>query len=293
MIKYLRNQIVEFCQHHVMEMKQTKSEELPPMDKDQERYREYFGGITDRYLIHHEYDPDLEKKNGYIIFIDREYDIDFIDYREDEDNSNQKEMNRAVARLQIAEAVPTKHLPKNVQLEFKRILGTAYINAFNGNFEDVEEIISVAEDYLKKRNREYSRNLFLSSGLPAAVLAFLVGWMMYNGFLGLSLARNPWYYGIIFGVLGTFVSIWTRYGKVNNSGMGGFWLHILECISRISIGAIFALVAMVAIRCGIILPTLQGNDELLAFILVSFIAAFSERFIPSIIEKITRNEDNG
>lgn len=272
---------------------QKKSEELPPLDNDQERYRAYFGGITDRYLIHHEYDPDLEKKNGYIIFIDREYDIDFIDYREDGgDSPNQKEMNRAVARLQIAEAVPTKHLPKNVQLEFKRILGTAYINAFNGNFEDIAEIISVADDYLKKRNREFSRNIFLSSGLPAACLAFLFGLLLYTGVLGSSVSRNPWYFGIIFGVLGTFVSIWTRYGKVNNSGMGGYWLHILECISRISIGIIFSLIAMVAVRCGIVLPSLQGNEELLAFILVSFIAAFSERFIPSVIEKITQNEGN-
>lgn len=272
---------------------QNIKEELPPQDEDQERYREYFGGITDRYLIHHDYDPDIEKKNGYIIFIDREYDIDFIDYRAPEDIPEHKEVNRAIARLQMAEAVPTKHLPKNVQLEFKRILGTGYIHAFSRNFEDIDEIILVAREYLKKRNREFSRNLFLSSGLPVTAFAFLCGWLMYKGWLGAGATRNPWYFGIIFSVLGTFVSIWTRYGKVNNSGIGGLWLHILECVSRISIGVIFALVAMVAIRCGIILPALQENEELLAFIIVSFIAAFSERFIPSIIEKITKNEDNG
>lgn len=94
------------------------TEEIPPQDKDQERYREYFGGITDRYLIHHEYDPDLEPKNGYIIFIDREYDLDFIDYREGEDAPDQKEMKRTIARLQMAEAVPSKHLPNSVQIEF-------------------------------------------------------------------------------------------------------------------------------------------------------------------------------
>lgn len=272
-------------------MGRKSAEDIPSQDKDQEKYREYFGGITDRYLIHHEYDPDLDSKNGYIIFIDREYDLDFIDYREGQDAPDQKDMKRAIAKLQMAEAVPSKHLPNSVQIEFKRILGTGYIHAFSGNFEDIDGIISVAEDYLKKRNREFSRNLFLSSGLPAAVLAFLVGWLMYNGILGAIAKRNPWYYGIVFGVLGTFVSIWTRYGKINNTGMGGLWLHILECLSRITIGVIFALVAMVAIRCSIILPSLQGNDELLAFILVSFIAAFSERFIPSIIEKIAQNED--
>lgn len=273
-------------------MKKNKAEELPALDEDQKKYREYFGGITDLYLITHCYDPELSQKNGYIIFIDREYDIDFIDYRKEEDSPDTKEMNRVIAKLQMSEAVPTRHLPETVRLEFKRILGTGYIHALNGNFEDIPSIITTAEEYLKKRNREFSRNLFLTSGLPAAGIAFIVGWWMYVGHQESKEPLNPWYFGILFGVLGTFVSIWTRYGKVNNSGVGGTWLHILECVSRISIGVIFALVAMVAIRCGLILPALQENEELLAFILVSFIAAFSERFIPSIIEKITKNEDN-
>lgn len=274
-----------------MGRKKKYEDALPPLDEDQKKYREYFGGITDLYLISHCYDPDLPKKNGYIIYVDRHYDLDFIDFRDDADSPDSKEMNRAIAKLQLAEAVPTRHLPKNVRLEFKRSLGTGYIHALNGNFEDIPEIIEKAEAYLKNRNREFSRNMFLSSGLPAALAAFFLGWIMYFCRDGSS-SLNPWYYGIVFGVLGAFVSIWSRYGKVNNSGMGGLWLHILECVSRISIGVIFALVAMVAIRCKLILPSLQESHELLAFILASFIAAFSERFIPSVIEKITNDESD-
>lgn len=269
-----------------------KAGELPALDKDQEKYREYFGGITDRYLILHSYDPELPDKNGYIIYIDREYDIDIIDYREDGESPDTAGKNRAIAKLQMAEAVPTRHLPDSVRLEFKRILGTGYIHALNGNYDDISGIITKAEDYLRKRNREFSRNIFLSSGLPAACIAFGTGWWMYYRHTIADDRLNPWYFGILFGVLGTFVSIWTRYGRINNSGVGGLWLHILECASRISIGVIFAIIAMVAIRCGIILPALQGSDELMAFIIVSFISAFSERFIPSIIEKITDNENN-
>ncbi|MDE5840225.1 MAG: hypothetical protein K2H49_04830 [Muribaculaceae bacterium] len=270
--------------------KRKTSGELPPLDEDQKKYREYFGGITDRYLIAHSYDPDLPDKNGYIIFIDRNYDIDYIDYRDDSDSPDQKQMSRAIAKLQLAEAVPSGHLPDKVRLEFKRSLGAGYIHALNGNFDDIPEIISKAEEYLKKRNREFSRNLFLSSGLPAAIIAFVAGWIMYEHPASDGL-KDPWYFGIVFGILGAFVSIWTRYGKVNNSGMGGLWLHFLECVSRISIGVIFAIIAMVAIRCRLILPALQETQELMAFILVSFIAAFSERFIPSVIEKITNNSN--
>ena len=123
-----------------------EQEELPALDKDQESYREYFGGITDRYLIGHSYDPEVPRKNGYIIFIDREYDLDFIDYREESESPDSKEMNRAIANLQMAEAVPTRHLPTDIRLEFKRILGTGFLHAFNGNFDDIPDIISKAEE---------------------------------------------------------------------------------------------------------------------------------------------------
>lgn len=58
----LWNRIVEFYKHQMTGKKKKNREELPSLDKDQEKYREYFGGITDRYLIHHDYDPDVEKR---------------------------------------------------------------------------------------------------------------------------------------------------------------------------------------------------------------------------------------
>ncbi len=264
-----------------------REENREPKDEDQRIYREYFN-ITDKYLIQHNYDPEKTgPKDGYIIFIDFDYDIDYIDLRDIEDKQLEKEMNRYVAKLQLAEAVPTKHLPFSVQLEFKRSLGIGYIHAFNGQFDDIQSIIDNATDYLKKRNREFSRTLFLGSGIPAAVASLICGFVFF-----VTDYKNPWLYGIVFGVLGSFVSIWSRYGKVNNSGFGGFTLHALECYSRIIIGVIFAIIAMVCIRCELILPNLNNNEELFAFIIAAFIAAFSERFMPSIIERITKEDEN-
>lgn len=255
-------------------------------DEDQRLYRDYFN-ITDMYLIQYCYDPDKkgDDKDGYIIFIDYEYDLDYVDLRDNGDKDS--EISRAIAKLQLAEAVPTKHLPKDIQLEFKRCLGIGYIHALNCQFEDIPEIIDNARKYLKDRNREYSRWLFLRSGSPAVIIAFVTGLSMY-----LNNCFNPWFFGIVFGTLGAFVSIWARYGKIKNSGFGGSKLHVLECYSRIIIGIIFSLIAMVAIRCRLILPSIAQNDELLAFILASFIASFSERFIPSILEKITKDNEN-
>lgn len=263
-----------------------KQVDKTPKDEDQKLYRDYFN-ITDMYLIQYSYDPEKKgnNKDGYIIFIDYDFDLDYIDLRDGGDKNS--EISRAIAKLQLAEAVPTKHLPKNIQLEFKRSLGIGYIHALNYQFEDIPEIIDKAQKYLKERNREFSRWLFLGSGFPAVIIAFLVGFSMYiNDYF------NTWFFGAVFGVLGSFVSIWARYGKIKNSGFGGFWLHLLECYSRIIIGVIFSLIAMVAIRCHLILPSIAQNDELLAFILASFIASFSERFIPSVLEQITKDNEN-
>lgn len=254
------------------------------LDANQEQYRKKFG-IVDKYLIGMSFDPDAEKEDGYIVFIDFQNDIDYVDCR-NLDESTQKLQNKFIAKLQHAEATQCKHLPENQQLDFKRMLGVGYIHVLNENYDEVENLISEALTYLKRRNREYSRELFLKSGLPAALTASLMGLFLYfqNNY-------DPWIFGILFGILGAFVSIWTRYGKVQFTGQAHSLLHILECYSRILIGSIFAVVAMVAIDCELILPDIASSERLYAFILASFIAAFSERFIPSIVERITK-EDN-
>lgn len=254
-------------------------------DANQEAYRKKFG-IVDKYLIDLQWDPDDDKDNGYIVFIDFQNDLDYIDCR-DLDEAKSQELSKWIARLQHAEASQCKHLPESQQMDFKRMLGVGYKHAMNGSFEDVPLAIEEARTYLKKRNREYSRELFLKSGLPAAILSGILGTVAY--WTG---CRNPWLYGMLFGVLGAFVSIWTRYGKVQFTGQAHDLLHILECYSRILIGTVFAVVAMVAIQCHVILPQLSSAERLYSFIMAAFIASFSERFIPSIVERITK-DDNG
>lgn len=259
--------------------------EKEALDASQEQYRKKFG-IVDKYLIGLSYDPDDTSDNGYIVYIDYQNDIDYTDCRELKEEE-QKEQNRWIAKLQHAEASQCKHLPDSQQMDFKRMLGVGYIHVLNGNYDEVESVIEEAETYLKKRNREYSREIFLKSGLPAAMAAAVTGIILY-----FCDYRDSWIYGILFGVLGAFVSIWTRYGKVLFTGQAKAWLHILECYSRILIGSIFAVVAMVAIQCEIILPQIADKERLYTFIIASFIAAFSERFIPSIVERFT-NTENG
>lgn len=265
-----------------MNFLQKENKEKEETDEFQEKYRKRFG-VKDKYLIGMEWDPKIDDDNGYIVVIDYQNDLDFTDCRKlDEETTRQR--NRWIAKLQRAEAEQCKHLPEAQQMDFKRMLGVGYMHALSGNFDDIEDVIIDALAYLKKRNKEHSRQLFLCSGLPIAVLAAVLGLILY-----FVVYRNPWVYGMLFGILGAFVSIWTRYGKVQFTGHARIRLHTLECFSRILIGAIFAVVAMVAIDCKLILPDIAESSRLYAFIIASFIAAFSERFIPSIVERITKD----
>lgn len=256
------------------------------VDASTEEYRRLFG-VNDKYLIIASYDTHLdvdgkETADGYIVYIDKDNDIDYIDTR-DIDSS---QIKRHVARLQHAEAVPSKHLPERFQIEFKRCLGVGYVHALESNFDDLDSIIASAGRYLESRNHEYSRRLLLGTGLAVAAAAAGTGLGLY-----LSGCRNPWVFGILFGILGSFVSVWQRSSQTVTSSAGGLVLHMLECLSRIMIGTIFGMVAMTAVRCHVILPQMTSANELYAYILISFAAGFSERFIPSIIEKITNKAE--
>ena len=263
--------------------KQEQHRDKAAVDENQQLYRKKFG-IVDKYLIGIEWDPNISSDNGYIVFIDYQNDLDYIDNRPHDDETR-KNQTRWIARLQQAEADQCKHLPESQQMDFKRMLGTGYIQVLNGNTEEIESLIAEARTYLKRRNREYSRELFLKSGLPAAIGSAIAIISLY-----FCHYRDPWVYGVLFAVLGSFVSIWTRYGKVNFTGHAKDMLHKLECYSRIIIGTVFGVIAMVAIQCQLILPDIVNQEKLYAFILAAFIAAFSERFIPSIVEKITNDD---
>ena len=250
-------------------------------------YRQRFG-IVDKFLInYHDEENDEGNHEGYIVFIDPENDLDFVDERKiSEDEEKYKPISEAISKIQRAEAVQVSHLPEEQVMEFKKMLGTGMVNALNGNLNDIDKIIEDAKTYLNKRNREHSRKLFLYYGLPTSVIAAILGLVLHYVFV----SHDKWIFGILFGILGSFVSIWTRYGRVLFTGHAQKWLHFLECVCRLFVGTIFAVVAMVALSCKLILPGLTSSNELYAFILVSFVASFSERFVPSIVERMTNEQ---
>lgn len=252
-------------------------------DSNQEEYRKEFG-IEDQFLIKY-------KSGEYIIFIDYENDLDWVDCR-DRSQWSQEENTQYVnwlAKLTVAESLPLQAMDKQVLLSFKRKLGAAYILLFDGNFDSVQAEIDSAVKYIQIRNNEYMRKVFLQvSGLITLLFVFA---LLLTYVLGLwTCPWCKWFIGSSFGVIGSFVSIWTRNGEVCCSAESGKSVHEMEAVCRCAIGGIFAFVALLLVKCGLLFSALESFYPLYTFMLVGFIGGFSERFVPSIIDKVANEE---
>lgn len=263
-----------------------KQESREAKDDSQKHYREVFK-IEDKFLIYYTLDNVNGEEKGYIVFIDYENDLDYVEDRTREGwtEDDNVAFSRYIAKLQKAEATPALSLSERQVLNFKRKLGAGYVLALQKNFSAIDKVISDALAFLQQRNTESARRKFLESGGIVALIFAIVGFVLY-----LYDSDNKWFYGIVFGVLGAYTSIWSRYGKLIFTGFASTWLHYLEAISRLFIGVIFAVVAMFAVKCGLIFSQISPASELFAYSLVSFAASFSERYIPSLIEKFINDQ---
>lgn len=253
-------------------------------DVDQERYRAFFK-IEDRYLI--QYRIDETKQEGFIVFLDEEYDIDWVDTRTDYFSDEEEKVKQQwIAKLDAVHMEPCSNISEEDRLTFKKKLAIGYELVMVKCFGDVQAVIEECYRFVKSRNREVSRSLFLVASTPMAIIAIAVI------ILDIDVIKwhQAWVTGFCTGILGAFVSIWTRYGKKSMTGLSSRWLHIAEALCRLLVGAIFALVAIFAVKCGLLLSNIDVSLIIYTSALIGFVAGFSERFVPSLVEKIAKDE---
>lgn len=248
-------------------------------DKNQEEYRKFFD-IIDKYLI--QYRIDETKKEGWIVFIDDELDIDWVDTRKGYYSSpEEQQKDEWIAKLDLVHQEPCSNISKKEKMTFKKKLGVGYELVMVKRFDAIQEVIDDCLRYVKARNKEASRSIFLWVSIPVAILS-IIAWIIdvdnYEWHL-------PWFAGCTMGLLGSCVSIWSNFGKTQKTGLSSANLHVLEAVCRMLLGVIFAIVAICAIRTGILLKDIDPNIVQFAYGLVGFAAGFSERMVPSMIEK--------
>lgn len=259
----------------------------PYVDPDRPIYRKFFN-ITDDFLIEYsiEQEEGEEKETGYIVYIDPENDIDWKDTRTKKDWKPEEKAlwSQCLSRLSDAHAEPTGHLSFETIRTFKLKLGSGYVLAMNRCFAEVDKVIEDSLSFLRHRNAEKSRQLFLI--YSTVCIAIVLGLWIWNR--DVRVVDEDWALTLLFGTLGSYFSIWTRYGKLVMTGLSTKVLHFLETLTRLIIGAISASVLILAVKCGIILPNMAETAPLWFIGLTGFAAGFSERIIPSLMEAFSK-----
>jgi hypothetical protein len=152
--------------------------------------------------------------------------------------------------------------------------------------------LGYARDYLRDRTQELSRYWYLSSSMGWSFLFLvLAGIVWLNRDCVQSKIRvEPFWLvlAVCFGALGALLSVMSRTGNLAFSSSSGRYLHILEALSRISLGAMSGGVLGLAILSKVFLSPADSHQMHVLMMLVAFAAGASERLAPSIIAEFEK-----
>jgi hypothetical protein len=171
------------------------------------------------------------------------------------------------------------------------------VRAFEKDFENAHKMVVKAKEFVLKRSVEESRFLFLTSCAVTTLISmmtFILLWLTKIN--SISLFGETVYFSILaslIGALGALLSVILRMGKSNLDFNASKKLHYLEGSSRVLAGMISALIVAICIKTGILLPIFAKIESThIAMILGGLIAGASERFAPSIINKLDNQINN-
>ena len=267
-------------------------------EPEKENLRKLFNVECD-YLVEYNYDtkttqnPDGSVEDeaiGYVVCIDPENDIDWKDTRDKNawTSDDQKSWSKCISQLDDAHAEPTGHLDKETVRTFKKKLAAGYVLCFEKNFDEVDSVIKNALEYLRKRNMEESRKVFLIASTIMTSVVFVL-WSINKGYC--HTISDKWSLALLMGVLGAYFSIWTRYGKLTFKGLSSICLHWLEALTRLIIGVISATIMVLAFDSRFILPEFPTDTIPYIYGLIGFAGGFSERSVHTLMDKIVESKN--
>lgn len=152
-------------------------------------------------------------------------------------------------------------------------------------------MVKLAQEYILKRNIEQSRYMFLvSCGMTTAIsiLVAIIFWLCKEQLIS-NIGNTVFYISlsVLIGSLGALLSVISRMGKTTLDYNASKKLHYLEGSSRVIAGMISAFIVALCIKTGILLPIFTKIESTnIAMVLGGLIAGASERFAPSIINKL-------
>ena len=223
-----------------------------------------------------------EDKDEQIVFIDIEYDLDWIT-KYDLDS----EKSKLVDKVMMLTALPYKNLSEEKRKYFLRYLGQGIVAAFSGNDEDVNTCIQQANAYHKKATLEWNRLIVLITALLFFIYGMIAAICIYQEDIRNTVLLEC----ILWGFIGSFLSILYKNSSKNENASSCNILLILETIARMIAGCLFGCFSFYLFNSNF----LKLNDIFVStsynYIVLAFIAGFSETLIPSVVSKYENKFD--
>jgi hypothetical protein len=223
----------------------------------------------------------------FIVYLDEDIDVYWQSVgglkRADENRHNDI-LNRAAT----LECIPNDHHPDSIRINFKRMVAEGIVRSLENDYENAEEILVAANEYITRRNTEVARRWQLTTTLVLSIAVALAGLLVWAFRATLRQAWGDTAFYIILaglaGAPGAALSIILRIGRVRTTSEAPRLLHITEATARIIAGSLSAFLVAAMVRIGILLPTLADSGHLhIAMVALAFIAGASERWVPSIV----------
>lgn len=260
-------------------MKKTLKQEL------EEVVKEFDGVLADNisYLIQ-------SRAGYYIVYLDIENDLDWFLTDEGENQLDQEKYSPFLARINFMQYKPCViQMSKKMQRQYKCILGNALILAIENKYEEAEECIKEAQEYIEEREYEITRKW----NAEFCLLVFIITSILY--FIGekwIFLENYQEYFNFLwYGSIGVLLSILQHNAYINAKCTAGRGLLVCEIISKFIVGMISALIVIEAFKSGIFMTEFVNSEHEREFIvLIGIVAGFSERLAPSLIGKIEGKE---
>jgi hypothetical protein len=186
----------------------------------------------------------------------------------------------------------------DIRRNFKRMVGEGVARSLKHDYFGANQILDEAKQYIGQRNRELARFWQVSSAASLALLLAFIGiiiWVFREP-LTTVLGRTALFLILsgLAGALGAFLSMVFRMGTAMPTSEAPCRLHILEAFSRILAGAISGVLISSFVKIGLLFPLAAETLDLeLTMVVFGLAAGISEKWVPSIVEKLPESTLKG
>jgi hypothetical protein len=253
-------------------------------------YRKHWG-LTER-------DYPIMVTLDYAVYLDKDGDLEWETKEEFDKEMRQRlkpeELNGVLNRAAVLRSYPVEHLSEAQRKSFWIMVGEGLARAFEFDPRSALQMFANAGDYGMARNHEVARGWYLSAaGLCAGLFAIVLflGWE-FREEGSLVFGEKALYTGLAAcaGAFGAFFSISRRVARAPLDPSAGRRLHWIEGIARIFVGVLGAIIALLAVKAGLVL-TVLGDKGFPGLFLIAFVAGFSESLVTTIIKRVEINTE--